>query len=88
MIGFADSFVTEQQTAFTEFVTLGSSISQRSIHGKQSIEEDKRATKILKALEALDCGELTAKEEEGLQLQLNSLLEGQFTPTVTSIYSV
>lgn len=88
MTVFSSDFITEQQTAFTELVTLGSTISQRAIQGKESIDENNRAGKIIKTLEALDCADLTTKEQEALQYQLNSMLTGQFTPTVNSIYSV
>lgn len=88
MTTFSSSFITEKQTAFTEFVTIGSLISQNVISGKESIDSAKRATKILTVLEALDCSELTTKEEEALDYQLTGLLEGQFVPTVTSLYSV
>ena len=85
---FSNSFITEKQSAFTELVTIGSLVSQNVIVGKESIEIEERASKILRVLEALDCPELTAKEEEALDYQLIGLLEGQFVPTVTPLYSV
>lgn len=88
MTTFSSSFITEKQTAFTEFVTIGSSVAQNVIIGKESNDSNERASKILKVLEALDCAELTAKEEEALDYQLSGLLEGQFVPTVTPLYSV
>lgn len=88
MTTFSNSFITEKQTAFTEFVTIGSLISQNVISGKESIDSSKRASKILNVLEALDCPELTVKETEALDYQLTGLLEGQFVPTINSIYSV
>lgn len=88
MTTFSSSFITEKQTAFTEFVTIGSLIAQNVISGKESIDSAKRASKILTVLEALDCPDLTTKEEEALNYQLAGLLEGQFVPTVTSLYSV
>jgi len=88
MTTFSSSFITEKQTAFTEFVTIGSQLAQNVIIGKESINSNERANKILKVLEALDCPDLTAKEEEALDYQLAGLLEGQFVPTVTPLYSV
>lgn len=85
---FSSSFITEKQTAFTEFVTIGSLVAQNVITGKESVDSSKRASKILKVLEALDCPDLTTKEEEALDYQLTGLLEGQFVPTITSLYSV
>lgn len=88
MTTFSSSFITERQTAFTEFVTIGSLVAQNAIIGKESIDSSERASKILRVLEALDCPELTAKEQEALDYQLIGLLEGQFVPTVTPLYSV
>lgn len=88
MTVFSSSFVSAYSLAFQEFVAIGSNISQRSLIGKETDADQDRNNRLLKLLEALDCGELTTKEIEALTYQVNSLLESQFVPTVNPIYSV
>jgi len=88
MTGFDGSFVDTYPLAFQELVSLGSNISQRNIIGKESDDDEARVSRLLKSLQALDCSTLTAKETEALSQKVNSLLESQFVPTVTPIYSV